>query len=145
MNPDIQSLLKSLEEFEKTHESVALELRLSFTELIIDQLKRKGWTQRRLAEEAGMKEPAISRILHGDVNCTFETVGKLVWALGIGVRISETPTKTANSSGRTVKAGNENHLRLVLPERTDGKKEKIEQIHSWAETGEIAIKDRAQA
>lgn len=146
MNKHVKSLLHSLEDFKKTHESVGLELRLSFAEFIIDQLDQKGWTQKQLAKKAGMKEPAISRVIHSDANCTFETAGKLIWALGIRAKISEVTTDVATeaaySSGPIVKASTVDYLRLATREETNVQEDEIEQVCGWAETGEIAIQAR---
>jgi transcriptional regulator with XRE-family HTH domain len=88
MTAQIERFLEELEDFRKTPESVALELRLSFTELVMEQLGEKGWTQKQLAEKAGVKESFISRVLHGDENWKSETIGKILWALGVRAKVT---------------------------------------------------------
>lgn len=89
MNPKIQSLLDELREFEASAPGVGFQLRLSLSEILLKHLRLKGWTQSRLAKQAEMKEPQISRIIHSDANCTLDTIGKLFFALGVRVQFQE--------------------------------------------------------
>jgi ribosome-binding protein aMBF1 (putative translation factor) len=81
-----QSILDAIEQFEQTGESVGLELRLSLSEVILQSLREKGWTQATLARRSGAKESFISRILHSNANCTLDTAGKLLHALEVRAR-----------------------------------------------------------
>ena len=45
-------------------------------------LEKKEWTQRDLADKSGMKDSAISRILHAETNLTLRTIVILELALG---------------------------------------------------------------
>ena len=45
-------------------------------------LGKKEWTQRDLANATGLKDSAISRIMHGDANLTLKTITMLEQALG---------------------------------------------------------------
>lgn len=85
----IDSILQSLDDFEKTPESVGFDLRLSLSDLILKHLHLNGWTQKQLADESGMKEPSISRILNSDTNCTLDTAGRLLHALGVWAHLEE--------------------------------------------------------
>lgn len=82
-----QDILRILDEYERKPESYGMKLRLNLAELVIQQLNSNGWSQRDLAQEAGLKEAYISRILHSDANCTFESAGKILFALEIKVAL----------------------------------------------------------
>lgn len=43
-------------------------------ERIAGLLEAKGWTQKELAERAGMKESYVSKVLHADANLTLGTI-----------------------------------------------------------------------
>ncbi len=102
MTNDIRSMLAELDRFDQTSESVGLELRLSLAETILRHLKAKGWTQAMLARKAGVKEPFISRVLHSNANCTLDTAGKLLFALGVRACFEEVapeePSEVATGS-----------------------------------------------
>lgn len=98
MNAKTRSILVALETFKQTPESVGLELRLSLSQTILRHLKEKGWTQAVLAKKAGMKEPFVSRVLHSNANCTLDTAGKLLFALGIRARFSVSPNSAVPST-----------------------------------------------
>lgn len=89
MSEVIKEMLQELETFEKTDEAAAIELRTSFTKILIEHLRKKEWTQRQLAEAAGVKESYISRVLHGECNCTFDTAAKLLLALDAKVEFRD--------------------------------------------------------
>src|SRR5579862_4261332 len=84
-----QDLLKALRSFKETPESFGLQLRLSLSEIILTQLELKGWTQKRLAEQAGVKEPVITRMVHADQNCTLDSAGRVLSALGVRAKLVE--------------------------------------------------------
>jgi transcriptional regulator with XRE-family HTH domain len=50
---------------------------------VLEALKEKGMSQRDLAEKMGISAQQINKIVKGQQNLTFETVGKLEDALGI--------------------------------------------------------------
>jgi hypothetical protein len=62
-------------------------------------------TQRRVAEEAGVKELFITRLIHSAANCTFDTAGRILFALGVRAELKEAAppasphTKVAASAG----------------------------------------------
>ncbi len=45
-------------------------------------LAKKEWTQRDLANATGLKDSAISRIMHGNANLTLKTISLLEDRLG---------------------------------------------------------------
>jgi transcriptional regulator with XRE-family HTH domain len=51
--------------------------------MLCELMEQKGWSQKRLGDEADMLEPMVSRIIHANANCTFETAGRLLFALGL--------------------------------------------------------------
>ena len=57
-----------------------------------------GWTQRELAERAGMTQPEIARIEAMDIVPTWDTVYRLLGALAAGVSIS-----ARNEDGRAIR------------------------------------------
>jgi len=74
---------KALEAFHESPESVGFQWRLDLTTLLCELLEEHGWTQRKLADEAGVSEAFVSRIINADSNCEFGTAGRLLFALGI--------------------------------------------------------------
>ena len=94
----VKDLLDILNEFKNTPESRGIDLRLDFADIILKQLDEKGWTQKQLAEKIGKKESFISRIIHAESNCTFETVGCILFALDIKVELQEKFTVTDDYS-----------------------------------------------
>lgn len=95
MNPQIQDILKGLEDFNKSPEGHALDLRLNLADLIIAKLKEKGWTQSQLAQKTKWKDSFISRLVHADENFTTETEARVLHALGIEPALTEKTSTTA--------------------------------------------------
>lgn len=87
-----------LDEFEKTVPGFAGSLRLDFADLVMTGLRRKGFTQARLSDEAGVQESTISRVIHAEGNSTFETVAKLLHALGVKPTLVERAPQVISSS-----------------------------------------------
>ncbi len=102
MNPEIRKLLQELSDFKETAEGVGLELRLSLSEIVIRRLRQLNWTQRKLAEHAGFKESFVSRVLHSDDNCTLDTVGRLLHAVGVRARLHEYVASVARTADETL-------------------------------------------
>ena len=99
-----QDILRVLDEYKRKPESYGMKLRLNLAELVIQQLKSNGWSQRDLAQETGLKEAYISRILHSDANCTFELAGKILFALEVKVALLPEPewTSTDDLHGKEI-------------------------------------------
>ena len=85
----IQELLNDLEAFNNTPQGRGYDLRLDLSSIIVRQLDAKGWTQKELADRAGVKEPFITRLIHAGTNCTFETAGRILFALGVRAELKE--------------------------------------------------------
>jgi len=83
----IQDLRNTIKDFESTPESRGLALRTSLAVLVLHRLKEKGWSQKQLAESAGMKESFISRIIYANSNCTFDVAGRILFALDVTAEI----------------------------------------------------------
>ena len=49
---------------------------------ILDEMEKKGMTQKEFAEKAGCSQQYISRILKGRENLSLETISKIETALG---------------------------------------------------------------
>ena len=76
------TFLDALQQHLDTPESCGMSLRLYLAEAIIAKLNQCGWTTAELAARSGISESYITSILHSDVNCTLDTAGRLLWALG---------------------------------------------------------------
>ena len=85
----IDDVLKDIEHLEKTPEGHAYDLRLDLSEIVLRHLDGKHWTQNQLAKAAGMRPQVLTRIIHAASNCTFETAGRILFALGIKARLVE--------------------------------------------------------
>lgn len=94
---DTDALGKLFDEFSSSPDGVGFDLRLQLADLILEELRRKGWTQADLAEASGMKEAYISRVINADANCTFASVGKLVCALGCRVALERVMAEVSES------------------------------------------------
>lgn len=95
----IRELNRILNRFTDSPEGVEYELRMNLAEIIIQNLKRHGWTQRKLADEAGKAESVITRIVHGQQNCSFHTVGEILYALGARASLIQNISETAATFG----------------------------------------------
>jgi len=78
-----KELLGLLDEFQNSADGAGYQLRLDLADLVIAGLREKGWTQKQLADAAGMKESFITRIVHASSNCTFDVVGRILYALNV--------------------------------------------------------------
>lgn len=119
MSQDVQDILRALEEYERTvPESRGLELRLDLAEIVIRHLRQKCWTQRDLARRTSMKESFISRLVHSNANCTLDTAGRLLFALGVNARLAEVASTTVSPTvmGTT---GERRRLRIAPEEVSD--------------------------
>jgi ribosome-binding protein aMBF1 (putative translation factor) len=85
-----RDLLNDLDEFDNTPEGRGYDLRLDLSSIIVRQLAAKGWTQKKLADEVGVKESFITRLIHSSANCTFDTAGRVLFALGVRAELKET-------------------------------------------------------
>ena len=107
MQKVIRDLLGDLEAYRQTAESRGHDLRNDLANIVVRHLGQRGWSQARLAEAAGMKSPVLTRIIHSDANCTFDTAGRLLYALGIEAKLIEVGPDRA--SGATPQAETDHH------------------------------------
>ena len=91
----IGSLKKALKDYESEPDSYAQDLKNSFAGLLLRLLRDNGWTQKELASKSGVGERIISRIVHADHDCSFETLGQLLFALRTRVAISKKEPETS--------------------------------------------------
>jgi transcriptional regulator with XRE-family HTH domain len=94
----VQDLRDMLDEFDRTPAASGYELRLGLATIVLGRLDALGWTQKRLADATGMKESFVSRVIHGDQNCTFDVAGRLLFALGVRARLAEVPSSSRRPS-----------------------------------------------
>ena len=78
-----ERMAKVLSDFEARPESVGYELQGQFSRIINVALRKKGWTQKQLAQTTGKPESEISELVHGDVNCRLGTIGRIMFALNL--------------------------------------------------------------
>jgi len=83
VNPKIESILKGIEEVSDSPEGYALDLRMILADLIMAKLDERGMTQSQLAQLTGWKDSFVSRLIHADANCSTETAGRALHALGL--------------------------------------------------------------
>jgi transcriptional regulator with XRE-family HTH domain len=93
----ISELNKILQRHKDSPAGIGHELRLNLSEIVLQNLQRQQWTQRKLATAAGKCEAYITRIVHGQQNCSLDTVGQILFALGVRAQLTQTtpiPTST---------------------------------------------------
>ena len=83
-----------LAQFRRTPRGYGRVLRNSLSRIIVDRLEEHGWSQRQLAEAAGMRESFISRVIHGASNCTFDVAGRILHAVGAPAAVYDTTEYT---------------------------------------------------
>lgn len=94
----ISDLNRILRDFEDSPEGVGYELRLNLSEIVLRNLRSKGWTQRRLADESKKLESYITRVVHSQQNCGLDTVGKILHALGVRASLVESSRQMSIST-----------------------------------------------
>lgn len=62
--------------------------RFALVRQLIELREQRGWSQRELAERAGMKQPQLARLETGQVEPKLDTLQRLAKAMGCQVRIS---------------------------------------------------------
>lgn len=95
----------ALAEFQDDPQSVGFHFRLDLSALLCEMLDEKGWSQKRLAEEANMLEPVVSRIINADSNCKLDTAGRLLYALGVregDIVLCRNETRAVQMNGSSV-------------------------------------------
>ena len=89
MSKALDSLNQMFDEFEQSWQGDDTRHRLDLAEIIWRGLNRTGWTQRRFAKECGLADADVSLLIHGEKNFTSSTLGKVVNALKIKVKLQE--------------------------------------------------------
>ena len=73
--------------------NLELEPRFAVVRKLIALREERGWSQRELADRAGMKQPQLARLETGQVEPRFDTLQRLATALNYKVQVSfETTT-----------------------------------------------------
>ena len=90
MSKVLDRLTKAFDDFDKSPEGYGTQLRLDFAEIIWRSLERNNWSQRRLSREVGLADSVVSNLIHGNKNCTLDTVGKVLYSLGTRATLQET-------------------------------------------------------
>ena len=94
-------------------------VRKALVEAAIDEKKRSGISQQRVAECLGVNRSVINRMLNGSANLTLRSVAELAWALGLEPSFAlkrRTPTGGDNkrvhpipAAQRTITSSNDRH------------------------------------
>ena len=109
----VRDILKALDEYHQTPESHGMKLRLNLAQIILRHIKENKWTQKELARKTSYKDSFISRLLHSDANCTFETAGRILFALGVEAKLEEVrethSSMEMDSSGHTQTFSRQDH------------------------------------
>jgi HTH-type transcriptional regulator/antitoxin HipB len=71
----------------------AARLRYELAEAIRSRREELGWSQRQLAEHAGMTQPGIARFEAGGTTPTLPLLERLAGALGLTLTVSLAPTE----------------------------------------------------
>ena len=66
----------------ESYESVKIAMQFEIAKFVLAQLKKKGMTQKELANQLEMKPSQLNKILHAEKNCTIDTIAKLYFKLG---------------------------------------------------------------
>ena len=66
----------------------ALEPEYGVVKTIISQRIKRGWSQTKLAEAVGTRQPVISRLERGEGNPSLQTLHKIAKALDLSLQVS---------------------------------------------------------
>ena len=87
-------------DFDSSPNGWAVDLRLDFSHLILHEMHKRKLTQQDVADMCKMKSPALTRIIHNKQNCTFDTIAKVMFGLGIRPQLAERVAKVEVVSPR---------------------------------------------
>lgn len=73
--------------------------RFAIVRELIALREQRGWSQRELADRAGMKQPQLARLETGQVEPKLDTLQRLATAMGCRVRVSFEPADHAPVNG----------------------------------------------
>ena len=111
----VKDILSAIREVEQTPAGRGVELRMSFSQLVIERLRELGWTQKRLGDEARKKESYISRVVNGDQNCSFDRAAEILFALSMKAEFQRIHDQRSNGSN-----GNQANSRASFKEVLHG-------------------------
>ena len=86
---------------EERQEYVAAETALDLASILYQIRQEQGLTQRQAAEQAGLKQQAISRLEKAASNMQLGTLQRYLGALGYHIEISVIDNRTSNIAGKT--------------------------------------------
>ena len=131
MSKTLDSLNELFEQFEDSWQGDDTRHRLDLAEIIWRGLKREGWTQRELAKASGIADADISELIHGEKNFTSSTLGKIVNALGVKVKLQE--------SSYVAESGQESTILWFHPENGIGVQIKVKKGNTNGTTQGIKV------
>lgn len=125
MSKALDSLNELFNEFEQSWQGDDTQHRLDLAEVIWRALKRTGWTQRQLAKESGLADADISLLMHGEKNFTSSTLGKVVHALKVKVKLQEASYEPQEDEARVFRAHPSGEEFRLVEDHTNDKETKI--------------------
>lgn len=87
----MRSLQQAFVDLDNSPHGPSFDLRLDLSEIIAKRIAVGEWTEHSLAIATGLTPLQISNLVHCTKNCTFETAGKILFALGIKGKLVEVP------------------------------------------------------
>jgi transcriptional regulator with XRE-family HTH domain len=118
-----QDILDAIAEVEETPIGRGIELRMGFSKLVNQRLKKEGWTQKKLADKCGKFESYISNVINGNKNLTFDSAGEILFALKVRADFTVVEEESPVDSMKEVTGSNGNQTtgRLTFREINYGK------------------------
>jgi transcriptional regulator with XRE-family HTH domain len=113
-----------------------MDLRLDLAEIILRALNERGWTQRQLADAAGMREQYVTRVIHSSQNCTVDIIGRLLFALQVKAKLQPAGFTPIGDTDRDV-----TFVQVVTTQDMSNGKEEIFESEAAEITYSIAVGD----
>jgi ribosome-binding protein aMBF1 (putative translation factor) len=76
--------------------------RFAVVRQLIALREQRGWTQRQLADRAGMKQPQLARLETGQVEPKLDTLQRLAKAMGCDVHVTFQPAEQRSAAAEPV-------------------------------------------
>lgn len=76
--------------------------RFAVVRQLIALREQRGWSQRELADRAGMKQPQLARLETGQVEPKLDTLQRLAKAMGCEVHVSFQPAERRSAASEPV-------------------------------------------
>lgn len=134
-----KDILDALRQIESSPSRGGVELRVSFSKLVIRKLRELGWTQKRLADECNKKEPYISRVINGDQNWSSDIAGQILFALKTRAEFVENEPVCEFANPRWATSAEELGVRFVT-DRTDAKEKPEEYLAASGEAKTLSFR-----